>query len=179
MNKGEKKLKVIKVRTKSMLPFLKRGDILFIRNINEYKVGDIIAFKLDRIYIHRIIKIYKTDKEVLYLEKGDNNINALWINNKAILGKVILVNRTFNNLLIYLNKWQFKMLNFLIAHISKVIYYIFQINKRIIKIMKIRKIVKFNKNPFYYFNYLMKQIIYSIIMIATNLIIRTFKIYIK
>jgi signal peptidase I len=64
----------------SMEPTFKTGSIIAIKplqNTNQLKKGDIITFHLDEdnLATHRIIEVIKTDNQVMYKTKGDNNKN--------------------------------------------------------------------------------------------------------
>ncbi len=61
------------VESESMLPKLEKGEVIFVRKTDNYKVGDIISFYTDsnpdKPFTHRII-----DKQGgYYITKGDNN----------------------------------------------------------------------------------------------------------
>ena len=66
-----------------MYPTFSRGYVLIVKDINDedkedIKENEIIAYELNnRIIIHRIIyKYINSSGEVIYITKGDNNINA-------------------------------------------------------------------------------------------------------
>lgn len=64
------------IATGSMKPMIKPGDMVLIKKIkgNEVKVGDVIQFKKDNIYIfHRIIDTKQEKSQIKYITKGDNN----------------------------------------------------------------------------------------------------------
>lgn len=77
----------------SMQPKLQIGDIVIVKNYQNYKVGDIVTYREnDNIVTHRIVHINK-DKEQndIYFTKGDNN-NAednIMIQKNDIIGKVV------------------------------------------------------------------------------------------
>jgi signal peptidase I len=65
----------------SMEPTFKTGSIIAIKplqNTNDLRKGDIITFHLDEenLATHRIIEVIKTDNQVMYKTKGDNNKSA-------------------------------------------------------------------------------------------------------
>lgn len=105
--------KVFVIVSKSMLPTIKVGDAIFIKEVpeNELKVGDIISFRTDGyINTHRIKEI-TTDENgnKQYVTKGDNNkdedrqrvrysdIEGIYTFKLAGLGKIInlLQNKVF------------------------------------------------------------------------------------
>ncbi|MGH4122967.1 MAG: signal peptidase I [Clostridium sp.] len=65
--------------TGSMKPMIQPGDMVIVKKMdgNEVKMGDVIQFKKDNIYIfHRIIEIKEDEKQLKYKTKGDNNSGA-------------------------------------------------------------------------------------------------------
>lgn len=75
------------VKTGSMEPNINAGELIIVKNKNEYKKGEIITYKENDVYItHRII-----DKNGnTYITKGDsNNEKDSEIRYEDILGKVI------------------------------------------------------------------------------------------
>ena len=108
--------KVFVIVSKSMLPTIKVGDAIFIKEVpeNELKVGDIISFRTDGyINTHRIKEI-TTDENgnKQYVTKGDNNkdedrqrvrysdIEGIYTFKLAGLGKImnLLQNKVFFNI---------------------------------------------------------------------------------
>ena len=80
----------LKVVSGSMQPKIKVGDVVIIKNSNNYNINDIITFKDDGSYItHRIIKIDngKITTKGDFNNKKDDKI----IKTKDVVGKVILV----------------------------------------------------------------------------------------
>lgn len=64
------------IATGSMEPVIYPGDVVLVNKskIDNCKVGDIIQFRHENIYIfHRIIEIVKDKEEIKYRTKGDNN----------------------------------------------------------------------------------------------------------
>ncbi|MEH7157416.1 signal peptidase I SipW [Neobacillus drentensis] len=62
----------------SMEPGIKTGSIIAVKpggDMNRFKTGDVITFKLDekKIITHRIIEVSKVQEQVIYKTKGDNN----------------------------------------------------------------------------------------------------------
>lgn len=80
---------VLSVTSGSMQSELQIGDIIIIKECNEYKVGDIITYNVDDEYLvtHRIIKKEGNN----FVTKGDNNnsVDNVKITKKNIEGKVI------------------------------------------------------------------------------------------
>jgi signal peptidase I len=72
----------------SMLPQLRRGDLVVVRRSSTYRVGDVVAYRselLHRVVLHRIVAI----EDGRYTFKGDNNT---WLDPersgaRAIIGK--------------------------------------------------------------------------------------------
>lgn len=80
----------LKVVSGSMQPKIKVGDVVIIKNSNNYNINDIITFKDEGSYItHRIIKIDngKITTKGDFNNKKDDKI----IKMKDVVGKVILV----------------------------------------------------------------------------------------
>ncbi|NOZ47608.1 MAG: signal peptidase I [Chlorobi bacterium] len=81
----------------SMFPFIRRGDIVYIKKINnEYlKIGDVVVFKTNLKFIaHRLIKINFKNSEAVYTCKGDSMIKYdNPINKGQIVGKVFGISR--------------------------------------------------------------------------------------
>jgi len=78
----------------SMEPFLKSGDRVVVRTVysEQLKRGDIIAFRsAGRVIIHRLMGGRKTDKGLVYCQKGDNLGGWTWIPEEAIIGKVVSI----------------------------------------------------------------------------------------
>ena len=80
----------LKVVSGSMQPKIKVGDVVIIKNSNNYNINDVITFKDEGSYItHRIIKIDngKITTKGDFNNKKDDKI----IKTKDVVGKVILV----------------------------------------------------------------------------------------
>ena len=80
--------RIFKIATGSMEPYLKVGDVVLIKDYDEYKVSDVITYKKDNAYItHRIL--YSEGNEIV--TRGDaNNTNDEPIKKDSVVGKVIL-----------------------------------------------------------------------------------------
>lgn len=69
----------IAVMSNSMKELIERGDVVIVYKLNEteiknLKVGDIIEYRLSNAsVVHRIIKIEKDNRNILFTTKGDNN----------------------------------------------------------------------------------------------------------
>ncbi|MGA5692813.1 signal peptidase I [Cytobacillus pseudoceanisediminis] len=65
------------ILTNSMIPFIKAGDLVFIRKVSpsEVKVNDDITFKETetKFITHRVIEIKQDQGTVGFVTKGDNN----------------------------------------------------------------------------------------------------------
>ncbi|MBZ9689204.1 signal peptidase I [Clostridium estertheticum] len=82
--------------TGSMKPMIQPGDMVLVKKMdgNEVKMGDVIQFKRDSIYIfHRIIEIKEEEKQLKYKTKGDNNSgpDSDLVPTGDVKGKVIYV----------------------------------------------------------------------------------------
>lgn len=81
------------VLTKSMEDEIKAGSFIIYKEQKEYKLDDIIVFKVDnKIIVHRVIEV----KEEGFITKGDNNTNDDYelfgeITYENIIGKVTKV----------------------------------------------------------------------------------------
>ena len=91
---GILRYKLVAIGSNSMKPIYFRGDAIIyekVKNIDDLKVGDIIAFKKsDIILTHRISIINKTGNGYYIKTKGDNNnaVDYFDLNGSEILGKV-------------------------------------------------------------------------------------------
>ncbi len=90
---GFLKYKMIAVGSNSMLPTYEKGDAIVYEkvNVDDLKIGDIIAFKQSDVVItHRIVSIRKNNTYV-FKTKGDNNnaIDYFDVQGYNVLGKVI------------------------------------------------------------------------------------------
>ncbi len=87
-------VKPLVIATGSMEPVIYPGDIVLSKQIEfkELKVGDVIQFKRDNIYIfHRIIEFVMENEKLKLRTKGDNNSSEDpdLVEQTAIYGKVI------------------------------------------------------------------------------------------
>ena len=76
------------VMSGSMEPTFHTGSVIFVDKGSSYKVGDAVAFNVNKNYVtHRIVK----EENDLYVTKGDNNkTEDPWrISKEAIDGKVV------------------------------------------------------------------------------------------
>ena len=91
------------VETGSMEPTINIGELIIVSSKPEYKVGDIVTIVDDEeyIYTHRIIKIENN----MITTKGDgNNIEDEAIDEKYVLGKVIIHSKLLGFFILYLLK---------------------------------------------------------------------------
>ena len=76
-----------------MEPKIKKGSIVFVFSQKDYKVGDIITFKIGNgiPITHRLIEIEKKGKKTFFKTKGDANLtpDAEAVEKENVLGKVI------------------------------------------------------------------------------------------
>lgn len=84
------------IATGSMKPMINPGDVVLIKNIdgNEAKIGQVVQFRRDNIYIfHRIIDIETEKDGKKYITKGDNNSvkDSELVSPEDIKGTVIYV----------------------------------------------------------------------------------------
>ena len=70
-------VKPLVIASNSMLPKIRKGDIVIIKDIdvNKIKKGDVIRYKLDGYYVvHRVVLIRTDEKgKIEFVTKGDNN----------------------------------------------------------------------------------------------------------
>lgn len=70
-------LYMIGIGSESMNPVLKKGDAIVLKKVNTSEIlkkGDIIAYKKDnKVVIHRIEEITKSNGNIVYVTKGDAN----------------------------------------------------------------------------------------------------------
>lgn len=82
-------ISMLEITSGSMDPVIKQGEIVIIKETKDYKVGDIITYRVDEKFLitHRIVEINLNN----VITKGDyNNTNDEPIKIEAIEGKVIL-----------------------------------------------------------------------------------------
>lgn len=83
----------VKLTGKSMLPFLKNGTLVAVRNadIKDIHIGDIVLFKRDDITIaHRIFKKINLDGRFFLRAKSDISFaSGPLINCEELIGKVV------------------------------------------------------------------------------------------
>ena len=93
------KIEIYNVETGSMEDNIHRGDYILIYKQNNYKIGDIVTYKINDYFVtHRIIKI----KGNMVTTKGDaNNTEDEKFDKSSIVGKVILVGGILNIVIIY------------------------------------------------------------------------------
>ena len=84
------------VISNSMVPTLRTGDSVYIEpaKAKEIQIGDIAAFETSEgLVIHRIVKTQQTATSARLLQMADVNLHASWVEEHAIIGRVILVRR--------------------------------------------------------------------------------------
>lgn len=85
-------VKTFSIISGSMMPELNVGDIIIVKEVDNFKINDIITFRQnDKMITHRIIDITKKDNEEVYITKGDNNNvqDEGYVEPRDIEGKVI------------------------------------------------------------------------------------------
>jgi signal peptidase I len=78
----------------SMQPTLHVGDSVFIHSTqeNDIQPGDIAAFETnDGLVIHRIVRRRQNETHTQLLEMSDVELAARWIDDQAIVGRVIFI----------------------------------------------------------------------------------------
>ena len=68
--------KMIAIASNSMKPTFYRGDAIIYEKVSakEINIGDVLVFNRDgKIITHRVVKIYKNNKEIAFVTKGDSN----------------------------------------------------------------------------------------------------------
>ena len=87
------------VLTGSMQDTLYPGDSIIVKKVNEYKVGDIVTYNADNVYVtHRIVKIEGN----MITTKGDaNKYDDPEFDKKYILGKFVYKSDLLNFLVKY------------------------------------------------------------------------------
>ena len=84
-----------------MNPLVRQGDIVSfnLNNLNEIKIGDLVAFFQDKYIIaHRIVKKKKIGDKLLYCQKGDNVSGWGWISKEQLVGKAEIIQRNGKNI---------------------------------------------------------------------------------
>ncbi len=85
-----------RVSSGSMLPLLRIGDAISVEpaSAHEIRVGEIAAFETgDGLVIHRIVAIQQKDMTVRLLQLPDVNLRASWIDESAVVGRVVAIRR--------------------------------------------------------------------------------------
>lgn len=76
----------------SMEPDIRTGDMIITKESDNYKIGDVIAFKdANFVTAHRIVEISTEDGEKIFKTKGDNNNTAdrNLVKSQQIKGKIV------------------------------------------------------------------------------------------
>ena len=81
------------VATGSMSGTIEEGDLIIIRDTDDYKIGDIVTFFQDGDDIPTTHRIYNIDEEGKLVTRGDanNSYDKRSITNDEIIGEVVLV----------------------------------------------------------------------------------------
>ena len=90
---------LLTVKTGSMMNALNIGDNIIVKKVDDYKVGDIITYKKDDIYVtHRITKI---DGNTVTTKGDANNTEDPSFNRKKVLGKFVYKSDLLNFIIKY------------------------------------------------------------------------------
>lgn len=154
------------VRSGSMNPELKIGDVIIVKKYNQYRIGDIITFKEKDNYItHRIINVINNK----YVTKGDfNNTEDLeLVKNDNVIGKVIYVSKHYLDIfkIIIIVYFSTIIIYIVVKFISKDFFY-----KKFINKFKLNKRIK---------NISIKEVCLIIIICIVVIIILIFMLYTK
>lgn len=104
---------IIAIGSNSMRNSFSRGDTVIInkirkeKEINDLKIGDVIAYKHNnKLIVHRIVKIEKINDNIFYTTKGDNNQNNddVEVDEDMIVGKVELIIKYIGYPSVYLSE---------------------------------------------------------------------------
>ena len=81
------------VATGSMSGTIEEGDLIIIRDTDDYKIGDIVTFFQDGDEIPTTHRIYNIDEDGKWLTRGDanNSYDKRAITSDEIIGEVVLV----------------------------------------------------------------------------------------
>ena len=85
-----------RVASGSMTPTIRVGDHVRIvpMKANEIRLGEIAAFKTsDGLIIHRIVQHQRTGQTVQLLQMADVALDPSWIEEQAVVGRVITIRR--------------------------------------------------------------------------------------
>lgn len=77
----------------SMFPALKKGDVILTKAVDQYQIGDMVAYQISNtstIVTHRVVAIQQNKS--IYQTKGDNNQikDPFAVSQSQVVGKVIL-----------------------------------------------------------------------------------------
>ena len=136
------KVNILKSSGRCMIPLFDDGTPLIVRHVqsDEIKIGDIAVFRCcDRTVAHRIIRRYKEDEKLYFLEKRDSGFEPSIIPEDAIIGKVIGIKRRERSL--DLEKGAWRLTNICIGYYWSFFYTLYQairgVKKKIFKEKKI------------------------------------------
>ena len=83
------------IASNSMVPRITKGDIVIIdkigNNYDKIEEGDILAYRYnDKVIVHRVVEVIKSDNQYYFKTKGDANINKdeVLITQKMVVGVV-------------------------------------------------------------------------------------------
>ena len=95
-------IKLYRVGSGSMSPYLKINDIVIVKSQNKYQINDVITYKNNNeIITHRVIKVNNNK----IITKGDmNNIEDMPVEKSNIIGRVIFKTSFFGFIIYLFNK---------------------------------------------------------------------------
>jgi hypothetical protein len=85
-----------RVVSNSMVPTLRIDDSVYIESTkaNKIRVGEIAAFETPKgLVIHRIVRIQHSETIIRLLQMADVDLHPSWIEEQAVVGRVILARR--------------------------------------------------------------------------------------
>ena len=79
--------RVYRIATGSMVPNLKVGELILVKDDSKYMVGDVVTYAKNNVYItHRIVQI---DGDNVVTKGDNNNVNDDAITKNDVVGKMV------------------------------------------------------------------------------------------
>jgi len=124
------------VKTESMTPKLKVGEMIMTKEADDLKPGDIISFYSDdpaiknQVNTHRIVAI----KDGGFITKGDSNpfVDAYFVRRETVIGKVVFYSKILGAILSFFKKPLFLFL-FVILPMAVLTFFDFKSGMKSIK----------------------------------------------